>query len=505
MRRPKGGPRLSAPVDLILGRTLRLLLCAAPMLQAQVPKAWDDKMLAGWALPVAGIGVRPGHFSEQDYYRAPVAELVRTYPVYHPDREPSGYWESLRKRGPQPLLGPVIPRTDIEWVAAGRRIFEELDVPAFRSKKPNLLAQVRSREEFARFKVPVRPDGTVFSLRWVRTAGGVELSINDCATCHTCLMPDGKLLHGAPFNESFSFFTGPVVSEGNPRIFPGDTQATINYRSFGVPWVKPDLHESLKTMSEADLFELFVSNIPGTFARSNGSPFYITKVPDLIGFRDRKYIDHTGTHRHRGIGDLMRYAALVGCCDPLDFGPHRMLADAQRRIVYRFPDQMLYALAQYIYSLPPPPNPHRDDPKVAAGKAVFEREGCPACHAPPLYTNNRLTPAKGFRPPQEHLKTFDILDVSAGTDPSLALKTRKGTGYYKVPSLKGVWYRGLYLHDGSVATLEDLFDPNRLRDGYAPSGFKGYKVKQRAVPGHEFGLKLKVDDKAALLAFLRSI
>jgi hypothetical protein len=42
---------------------------------------------------------------------------------------------------------------------------------------------------------------------------------------------------------------------------------------------------------------------------------------------------------------------------------------------------------------------------------------------------------------------LDILRVSVKTDSGLALRTRKGTGYYKVPSLKGVWYRGRYLHD----------------------------------------------------------
>ncbi len=38
------------------------------------------------------------------------------------------------------------------------------------------------------------------------------------------------------------------------------------------------------------------------------------------------------------------------------------------------------------------------------------------------------------------------MDASVGTDPFLALKTRRGTGYYKVPSLKGVWYRGPFEH-----------------------------------------------------------
>ena len=86
-----------------------------------------------------------------------------------------------------------------------------------------------------------------------------------------------------------------------------------------------------------------------------------------------------------------------------------------------------------------------------------------ACHAPPLYTNNKLTLAKNYMPPKDHPFREDILPISVGTDAGLALKTRKGTGLYKVPSLRGVWYRGLYLHDGSVASLEEMFDPHRLR------------------------------------------
>ena len=74
-----------------------------------------------------------------------------------------------------------------------------------------------------------------------------------------------------------------------------------------------------------------------------------------------------------------------------------------------------------------------------------------------------------------------------------------------MPSLKGVWYRGPFEHNGSVATLEGWFDPNRLRDDYVPTGFKGYGVKTRAVKGHEFGLKLTAADKKALMAFLKTL
>ena len=87
----------------------------------------------------------------------------------------------------------------------------------------------------------------------------------------------------------------------------------------------------------------------------------------------------------------------------------------------------------------------------------------------------------------------------------LALRTRRGTVYYKVPSLKGVWYRGPFEHNGSVMTLEDWFDPRRLRDDYVPTGFKGYGIETRAVKGHEFGLKLSAGDKRALIAFLKTL
>jgi hypothetical protein len=116
-----------------------------------------------------------------------------------------------------------------------------------------------------------------------------------------------------------------------------------------------------------------------------------------------------------------------------------------------------------------------------------------------------LTPVKGFSVPADHMKRYSVLPVSVNTDERLALMTRKGTGYYRVPSLKGVWYRGPFEHNGSVATLEDWFDPARLRADYVPTAFKGFNVRTRPVPGHELGLKLSPDDKKALIAFLRTL
>jgi hypothetical protein len=239
--------------------------------------------------------------------------------------------------------------------------------------------------------------------------------------------------------------------------------------------------------------------------RWNKSIFFPTKVPDLIGIKDRKYIDHTATHQHRNIGDLMRYAALVDYAEVADFGPYHMLTPGTKRVSARMPDEALYALALYIYSLKPPANPNPSDSMARAGQQIFAREGCPACHTPPLYTNNKLTLAKGFTPPRDVPASLDVLRITVGTDPGLALETRKGTGYYKVPSLRGVWYRGHYLHDGSAASLEEMFDADRLKDTHVPGGYSPPGVKNRAIPGHEFGLKLKPKERQELIAFLKTL
>lgn len=166
----------------------------------------------------------------------------------------------------------------------------------------------------------------------------------------------------------------------------------------------------------------------------------------------------------------------------------------------------LFALAKYLYQLKPPANPNKFPKEmIAKGEMVFKREGCVTCHTPPLYTNNKLTPVDGFTPPESHYKTYDIFDISVETDPALTLYTRRGTGYYKVPSLLGLWYRGPFGHSGNIATLEDWLDKRRLEDDYVPGGYKPPFVQTMAVKGHEFGLDISSDEKEALIAFLKTL
>src|SRR5262245_26044090 len=146
----------------------------------EAPRFWNDRELLDWATPVVGVNVRPGHYSEKEYYAAPELELVRTYPVYAPGREPAGYWHMLQNAKPERLLTPGA-RTEAEWVEAGKRVFHELDAWFFRSYDPKLIEMFRSPDEFQKRGGHALKDGTVFGMRWAPTSKGLALSITDCA------------------------------------------------------------------------------------------------------------------------------------------------------------------------------------------------------------------------------------------------------------------------------------------------------------------------------------
>lgn len=102
------------------------------------------------------------------------------------------------------------------------------------------------------------------------------------------------------------------------------------------------------------------------------------------------------------------------------------------------------------------------------------------------------------------MRLTGAMNISVGTDPNLAMKTRKGTGFYRVPSLRMVWMEACLLHDGSIGTLEEMFDPARLKPDFRSSNWATIE-KPHAVNGHMFGLTLAAADRAALIAFLRTL
>jgi hypothetical protein len=497
---------------LLLGLLAALSTALPAQAPATAPRIWDDAALADWATPVATLNVRPAHFSSAEYYRVP-AENLRTYPVYHPDNEPPGYWEELQKKKPEPLVDVSTIRSTADWVAAGERAFREIDNFWSRTDDPALIAQARDPKTFdGVFKLP---DGTAFGPRWLVTADGVKLSSPACSACHFTIRADGTVSFAGPRGPRTDG-SGPliprglgVIAAGAPlamqRFYAGDPVSVAAWRMWTVPWAPDERIESRRNAAAGDLQGLAAGD-PGVFNRPHGSPYYATKIPDLQVLRYSRYLDATGTHRLRGPEDAARYAAFITGADPMDFGPHRILTETQRRVRFRYADEVLYAIGMYLMSLEPPKNPNTGSAElIGRGEQIFRREGCVNCHVPPNYTSGRLTLAQDWQPLANHPNRDDITAVSVGTDPGLALKTRKGTGFYKIPSLRGVWYRPRLLHDASVTSLEEMFDAARLKTDYEPKGWNPPGVTRRAVPGHLFGLSLSGEDKNALFAFLRSL
>jgi hypothetical protein len=478
-----------------------------------IPKTWDDEAVASLEVPLAEASASPVQIPVDYYYRMSVRPVYKTYPVYAPGKEPRGYLERLSQQKPEILFDPAKLKTEADWIKAGELVF---DAPTL--FEPVGATEVRNPKYYEQARVPAMRDHTVPFYRYVvRKTGEVEVGSLSCAGCHTRVMSDGTVIKGAQGNFPITRDTAFLIRAEAAAAADKDQvlrQVRLGQgRRFAAPWLRPDPNARIDQMSIEEIASAFEAIPPGVVPRTNASLFSPVPVPDLIGIRDRRYLDRTGLVRHRSIGDLMRYAALAqprgadGLRRYGDFIPEgedlRTLPDPAT--YGRYSDEQLYALALYIYSLEPPPNPNRRTQLAVQGEQVFTSEGCATCHTPPLYTNNKLTPAVGFTIPDGHRTRFDIFPLSVGTDPTLTLTTRRGTGYYKVPSLKGVWYRGPFEHNGSVATLEDWFDPRRLRDDYVPTGWKGAGEKARAVRGHEFGLKLSANDKRALIAFLKTL
>jgi len=482
-----------------------------------IPKTWEDAAIPTLEIPLANPIGSPKHVSSAYYYKVPVRPIYKSYPIYAPGHEPSGYMDWLKQQEPQIIWDDSGHRpqlqTEADWIKAGEMVFDAaIDYQGLRAVVTT--ADARDPSWWAGVGAQAAKDGTLPGYRYViRKQGQIEVGGLSCASCHTRLMPEGAVIKGAQGNSPFDRALGLIFRSRAVR----DVRLG-NYRLYGTPWLNPDPQARLLEMSLDEIASAHEAIPSGVQARHRSSLFYPVQVPDLIGVRDRHYLDHTGLQQHRGIVDLMRYAALNQGADdfasfdgfvpdgPPDFktlpAPDKL--DPLRTQADRYSDEQLYALALYVYSLNPPPNPNKFDAVAAQGQKIFQRERCATCHTPPLYTNNRLTLADDFHPNAAMMKQFDVMPVSVGTDPHLALETRKGTGFYRVPSLRMLWLYRCFLHDGSVGTLEELFNSERLKPEFHSSNWSA-ATPAHAVKGHPFGLDLSAEDRSALIAFLRTL
>jgi hypothetical protein len=477
----------------------------------EIPRVWDDERIAAIELPLPSPTHSPQHVSSEFYYAIPARVIYKSYDIYHPDYEPEGYWEWLHEQEPEVVFDPAKLKTKEDWIRAGEFVFTEGNEYSTATE----LAFVRDRKAYEATGIRLAEGGRwPYGRYFIREKGKVELGTDSCATCHTRVLPDGSLLRGGPGDMPLGQVVAYELRQEagkNPHDAGVVDETWGEYASHAAPWLDPDPGAIVLGMSLEELAHLWQALPPGVQARQRSAFQSPARVPDLIGIQNRRYLDASGLMQHDSLGDLMRYAALNQGADSLSsfggFVPEARGKGAPLRPgeFTRYSDEQLYSLGLFLYSLEPPPNPNAFDDAAARGREVFQRERCFTCHPSPLYTNNELSPVLDFDPSQDHEQRFSIMGRSIDTDPGLTLRTRRGTGYYKVPSLLGLWYRGPFFHDGSLATLEDVFDPARLENDYVPSGFRGAGVEAKPIFGHEYGLDREASERADLVAFLRTL
>ena len=207
----------------------------------------------------------------------------------------------------------------------------------------------------------------------------------------------------------------------------------------------------------------------GRVAVSPGEEAAPVRIPDLRPTRWLTHLQADGAVVQRDLVALaIRIETLIITAHDAHLRPPRVVA---------------LGLAAYLWSLSAsvPPIDAPLTAEAAAGRSIFAAH-CQQCHDGP-----------GLTGPPRDLRAI-------ATDPAAGLSADRGTGFYRVPSLRGLASRGPLLHDGSLAGPADLLNRARVQPGFTRA-LHG----PGPVPGHLFGLNFDADERRQVLAYLATL
>jgi mono/diheme cytochrome c family protein len=326
------------------------------------------------------------------------------------------------------LVPETVPDDEAAWVALGERVF--YDYPFRADPVYEVIAKIPGALDDVGF---LESNGAMVGLRVFAGEDGRPHVGPTCAQCQASRRAGGDV-SAVMANREMDIGAARLLAMG---FVPGELPPEIDTTAVG------------------DLDRLG----PGRNDVLPDDEFNPYAMPDFGGLVDMPYLHHNANWYHRSA------ATLAVRCETLF-----ITSSGQ---VTRIPRVLSYALARFLRSLPAPPPPDdapTDEETIARGREVFDAAACSGCHVPPLFTSDRLVGVEEI-----------------GTDPAAGISPARATGYYRIPSLRGVGRAAPYLHHGALGSLEEMFDP------------------ERGEPGHRHGLDLSATDRAALLAFLRTL
>jgi len=206
---------------------------AAQEFHPDIPKAWDDKAVAGFEMPLAQRDRSPRYMTAEEYYKLEVRPVYRSYPMYVKGREPAGYIESLKQKEPEIIFEASKLHTKEDWIAAGKLVFES----------ETLFLPAPAAGPTVSPSLPISSDGVLFPFfgyRYiVRKKGGI--GSGDHFLCRVSHARDVRWLsvrRCSGRGRSTCFHCG---SERNTRTYSGSVPAFCG-RRLGLLWRTMD-HE----------------------------------------------------------------------------------------------------------------------------------------------------------------------------------------------------------------------------------------------------------------------
>src|SRR5262249_24437659 len=137
----------------------------------QIPRMWDDTVMPDLELPLARPEFSPKHVTSEFYYKMPVRPIWKSYPVYHPDRAPAGYMDSLKLQEPEQIWPRQTPGTDGEWTETGKLVFDAPIVIApgvsLARRRPGEVLYLMDKSWYDRIKPPLTREGILPFYRYV--------------------------------------------------------------------------------------------------------------------------------------------------------------------------------------------------------------------------------------------------------------------------------------------------------------------------------------------------
>ncbi|HJL00736.1 MAG TPA: c-type cytochrome [Polyangiaceae bacterium LLY-WYZ-15_(1-7)] len=322
-----------------------------------------------------------------------------------------------------------------------------------------------------------------------------------CALCHVGELPDGRVWLGLP----------------NGRLDFGRFRREVNAR-----WVAAGNAPFVTALQLEKGDQLG----PGRFHAESSEYEQVVPAdfPAYFGLADRSHLNYLGT------GGNVRTEVYMAIFSFGAGNPNPMEA------LVPFPERArVDVLLGFFGAIPAPEGPPQDAAAVARGEALFERERCGECHHPgdpgadPIvpYAPDGIERLPGDDPDFErgtiatsrlHRVLIEGDEMGGGTPSDegrenlirfiignrLAVSMSDG---YRTADLRGVWATAPYLHNGSVPTLEDLLRPAAERPvTFERDGFTvDTTVAGSSNEGHEFGTDLTEEERASLVAYLRTL